>query len=289
MPSPIPSSRMQVYAQLFYPGVSQLSVASPIDLGAGQEVEADFSLTAEPTYKVAGAFTGLDDIPSGTVFKRQAGEDFDFVRKSLCKMADLRLKFPLVHTPSRLTPRKMKGHRPASSFITVLIVMFICANSGTSIPVIIRTDSDGNLERVEDSKAHTMVGVRLHRMSSTPSLYTREFWWTGPQASEISYVEAGRYEVELSTFGKWRVESAKCGGIDLLNNDLTVIAGSQPAAVEITLRNDARRLQERSLVTHRITQPYCWFNHAVPEISSRRLRPQWETFASKVLRLVNTR
>ena len=57
MPSAVPSSRWQVYAQSFYPGVTELSMASPINLGAGQEVEADFSLTAETTYKVAGALS----------------------------------------------------------------------------------------------------------------------------------------------------------------------------------------------------------------------------------------
>ena len=110
-----------------------------------------------------------------------------------------------------------------------------------------------------------MVGVRLHRVSSTPSLYNREFWWTGPHASEISYVEAGRYEVELSTFGQWRVESAKCGGIDLLNNDLIVIAGSKPAAVEIALRNDA------ATVTGTVASDP-WSNTTVLLVQSRRAR-----------------
>ncbi len=242
MPSPIPNSRMQVYAQSFYPGVSQLSIASPIDLAAGQEVETDFSLTAEPTYKVAGALAGLEEISSGAVFKRQAGEDFDFLQSISVQNGRFETELPAgSYTVDAYTAQIGRASISGSSLVISSDIsdVRIPLNSGISIPVIIRADSDGNSpERVEDSTAHTMIEVRLRGVSNAPSLYNREAWWTGPHASEISSVEAGRYEVELTAFGQWRVESAKCGGIDLLSNDLMVTAGSQPAAIEITLRND---------------------------------------------------
>jgi hypothetical protein len=74
-------------------------------------------------------------------------------------------------------------------------------------------------------------------VSSAPSLRSRESWWN-PQFREISNVEPGTYEVELNTFGQLRVESARCGAVDLLSENLTVPSGSQPSPIEITLRND---------------------------------------------------
>jgi hypothetical protein len=242
IPSAIPNGRKQTYAQSFYPGVAQLGVASPIELGAGQEAEANFSLTAEPTYKINGALSGPDEISSGVIFKRQAGEDFDFVQD--VSVQDGRFQVELPAGSYAVDAYTAQGARVSTSGSSFLISsdatdVRISLNSGISIPVIVRTDLDGNtLERVDDSTAHGMVEVKLHGGLRVPSLYNHDAWWTVPRSSEISGVEAGIYEVELNTGGQWRIESAKCGGIDLLNDDLVVTAGSQPAAIEITLRND---------------------------------------------------
>ncbi len=43
---------------VYYPGVPDLSSASPIQLSAGQQAEADLSLNAVPVYQVSGTVTG---------------------------------------------------------------------------------------------------------------------------------------------------------------------------------------------------------------------------------------
>jgi Carboxypeptidase regulatory-like domain len=60
----VANSREQGYARVFYPGVSDLSTAAPIELRGGQEVEANFALTAEPLYKVAGMVSTEDSFLS---------------------------------------------------------------------------------------------------------------------------------------------------------------------------------------------------------------------------------
>src|SRR6202012_3522818 len=43
---------------VYYPGVSDLTSASPIQLGAGQQAEADFSLNVVPVNHLAGTVVG---------------------------------------------------------------------------------------------------------------------------------------------------------------------------------------------------------------------------------------
>ncbi|HXF12831.1 MAG TPA: carboxypeptidase-like regulatory domain-containing protein [Terriglobales bacterium] len=241
MPSAVPSARRQVYAQSFYPGVTQLSMASPINLGGGQEVEADFSLTAEMTYKVAGALSTPDEISSGVVFERLAGQDIDFFENVVAHDGRFEIELPAgSYAVEAYTSQNARVSTSGSFVISSdMSDVGILLSSGISIPVIVRTSSDGNsLQEVDDSTAHSMVEVKLHGASNAPSLHNHEAWWAGPHAHEIPYVEGGRYEVELNTFGQWRIESAKCGGVDLLNGDLVVTPGSTPGAIEIALRDD---------------------------------------------------
>jgi len=241
MPSAVPNARRQVYAQSFYPGVTQLSMASPIDLGAGQEVEADFSLTAEMTYKVAGVFSAPDEISSGVVFERLAGQDVDFFENVVAHDGTFQIELPAgSYAVEAYTAQNARVSTSGSFVISSdMSDVRIPLSPGISIPVIVRTNSDGNSrEEVDDSTAHSMVEVKLHGASNPPSLHSHEASWAGPHAHEIPYVEGGRYEVELNTFGQWRIESAECGGVDLLNDDLVVTPGSAPGAIEIALRDD---------------------------------------------------
>ena len=47
------------YPSLYYPNAPDLSSASPIQLVAGQQAEADFSMAAVPVYKVSGTVTNF--------------------------------------------------------------------------------------------------------------------------------------------------------------------------------------------------------------------------------------
>lgn len=242
IPSAIPNGRKLIYAQSFYPGVSQLGSATPIELKAGQEVEADFSLNAESTYSVAGTVGDTDQIISEITLQRQAGDDFDFIQN--VSVPDGKFKTELPAGPYSVggytaTAAQVSTSSPAFIISSDVSDVPIWLNSPLSIPVIVRTDLDGKgLERVDDSTAHGMVDVKMHGKLSAPSLHNHDAWWPGPHTSEIPGVEPGTYEVQLNSFGQWRIESAKCGGIDLLNDDLIVQAGSQPSPIEITLRND---------------------------------------------------
>ena len=47
------------FATAFYPGAPGLEGASPVRIGAGENIQADFSLKSEPVFKVGGVVAGL--------------------------------------------------------------------------------------------------------------------------------------------------------------------------------------------------------------------------------------
>ncbi len=64
------------YPSMYYPGVPDLASASPIQLAAGQQAEADFSTTAGPVYHVSGSIAGYPQQQGvGFQFLSQSGDD----------------------------------------------------------------------------------------------------------------------------------------------------------------------------------------------------------------------
>ena len=55
IPSP---NRKTGYPGVYYPGVPDLTSASPISLSAGQQAEANFTLNEVPAYNISGTISG---------------------------------------------------------------------------------------------------------------------------------------------------------------------------------------------------------------------------------------
>ena len=106
--------RKLIYAQSYYPGVSQLGSATPIDLKAAQEVEANFSLTAESTYNIAGTVGDADQISSGKPSRGKQAKISILCRMSLHQMASSKQSFPLAHSPSVDMRRQVRRYRLAA-------------------------------------------------------------------------------------------------------------------------------------------------------------------------------
>lgn len=238
----VPNPRDQGYAQVFYPAVSELSAAAPMELRGGQEVEANFALTAEPFYKLAGMVVTQDQLPSEIVFQRAAGQGSDFHQNAALEEGRFQIEVPAgSYAAYGTTPAGMLLSTAGAS-----IALSSDTSDGRialaplpSVPVRVRTElASGGTELVDAAQALQLVRVNLHSVSTTPSLQQADMGWN-PRSSEIQNVEPGAYEVEVNTFDPWRVESAHCGSLDLLSENLTIPAGSQPSAIEITLRNDA--------------------------------------------------
>jgi hypothetical protein len=241
----IPNGREQEYAQVFYPGVSDFAAAAAIDLHGGQEVEEDFALTSEPVYKVLGTVLAQDQVSSQVVFARIAGTGYDFTENAAVQDGKFQTELPAgsylvrAFAPGGLLLSNASAPVDVSSDASNLRITL---TPSPSIPVTVREESDsGTTVQVEAPQAHKLVGVSLHLLSNVlsnvPFPRNTDIWWD-PRSNEMQNVEPGVYQFEPNTFGQWRVESAYCGNVDLMSQNLTISAGSEPSAIEITLRND---------------------------------------------------
>jgi len=239
-----PNAREQGYAKVFYPGVSELSAATPLELQAGQEAKANFTLTAEPIYQVSGVVNRHEDL-AGLAFTRQAGESFDFTQNAAMQHGKFQTKLPAgAYVVRGFSTTGVSCLTAGSSVVvssdssTVHIVLLPAA----PIPIAVRTESSGGtIERAEASGGHGIAGMSLQLVPSTASLNQSGRWWT-PPSTEIQNVEPGVYKVEINAVSPWWVKSVQCGSVDLLRDDLTVAAGVQPSSIEVTLRDDAATL-----------------------------------------------
>jgi hypothetical protein len=63
-----------------------------------------------------------------------------------------------------------------------------------------------------------------------------------PGAMIIRNVLPGSYETEVNPVGPWYVESARCGSVDLLRENLVIPPGGSNGAIEVRMRGDGATL-----------------------------------------------
>jgi len=239
------------YPMVYYPGVPDLASATPIQLTAGQQAQADFSLATVPVYHVSGTVGGfaadqgvllqvLDpsgeqiQVPSqlhqdtGT-FEINAIPAGSYVLKASSQIGDQALR-----AQARLNV--------AANLDNVQLAL----GPALSIPVVAHMESRdaSNLSRPGWSQERPPVTVRLipadRRLA--PDL-SPSFVRTGPghDVMVLADVEPGKYTADITAWGPWYVQSAEYGPTNLLADDLTAAPG-QANPIEIVLRDDGATL-----------------------------------------------
>jgi hypothetical protein len=236
----IANPREQVFARVFYPGVSDMSAASAVELAAGSEADADFTLSAEPIYHVAGILSSAARAVSTLTFKRKTGEDTDFSQNVAVQDGRFEAKIPagaysvsaqagdgmeLTTAGSSVLVRADEGdlHVPLTAPITV------------PVEFVREQGSAGAERRVGMQEGIPGVLLQLDPVSQT---FAGVNPWSA-QAGGIPNVAPGTYRLLINTTGEWWVKSAQRGGVDLLTDDLTLVEGEKPAPIEVVVRDGA--------------------------------------------------
>jgi len=236
----VPNAREQIFARVYYPGVSEQSSATPIELVPGSEAELNFTLSPEAIYRVAGTLTDVARSVGNLVFQRKAGENSDF--NQTVAVAEGKFEASIPAGAYNVTAERGDGQELSTPGATVVVradepELAIPLRSAVTIPIeIVREQGAGGSER----KVTLQGGFRGISLQLVPVSETGRGadFWRG-QAGGFPNVAPGTYRLEITTGGEWWVKSAKIGGIDLLSDDLTVVEGDQPAPIEVTVRNDA--------------------------------------------------
>jgi hypothetical protein len=236
----VPNPREQSYAEVFYPGVADFNSATPIELTGGREVEANFSIAAEPLYEVSGSVSTQEKLNAAVEFSRKAGDGYDFIQNAMAEDGRFQIKLPA--GSFRVTGSTATGIQLAASGVVVSsdnpnLSIALRAASGIRVELQ-RESSSGSTERnTPEPPGSRGMNLELVRTAGTPGV---SYWWAPGQRDGFEGVAPGVYTVQANgPTGTWCVKSLRSGGLDLLSEDLTVVEGAQPQPIEVTLRDDA--------------------------------------------------
>lgn len=251
------------YPITYYPAAAEFSEAEPIQLSAGQRVEADFTLRQVPVATLAGVITGYGRGEEADLqFLNQSGDDialdkqFDaatgkftarIVTAGQCTIkVDAKDNFDrLLHAQATLS---------AGASAKTLRLALVPA---PSIPISVRIETtklqpepqpEGirNVANRFEKVVSVPATVNLHPLDiGRPDLAASVEGGPSHPALVLHNVEAGKYKVEVipnnTEDTSLYVKSIQYAGTDLLQQELTVAPG-QSSTIEIVLRDDSASL-----------------------------------------------
>jgi len=235
----VPNAREQTFTKVFYPGVSELSSATPIEIAPGQEAEVSFSLSAEPIFQVSGSLTGQLMVVPGVTFARKAGDDIDFTQTADLQDGKFQVKLPAgAYSVSGTTSDGVELNTPGATLVIRAdeADLRVPLHTLPTIPVQVEKEqgSTGSERRVAVQGVLSGVSLQLVPVSHS---WRGTNVWRG-QSGGI-HVAPGTYRLQITATGEWWVKSVQSGSIDLLNDDLTVVEGEQPEPMEVIVRDGA--------------------------------------------------
>ncbi len=235
----VPNPREQSYAEAFYPGVPDFNSATPIELTGGREVEANFSIAAEPLYEISGVVSTLD-LNSPLEFSRKAGDGYDFVQNATVQDGRFQIKLPA--GSFSVAGSTATGIQLAASSVVVSsddpnLNIALRPASGIRVELQRESSSGSTQSNTPEQPGSMGMSLQLIRTAGAPG---PSYWWVPGQSDGFQGVAPGVYTVQANgPPGTWYIKSMRSGGTDLLSQDLTVLEGAQPPLIQVTLRDDA--------------------------------------------------
>jgi len=248
---------------IYYPGTPELAAAGPINLVPGQHVEAPFSLTLLPAYKVSGMV-----VASGDWKQLQSPVIVDATRQVLMGADSFDMKsgaFDFSALPAGTYTLELRGSDAQDhwKFTDYKIVVArditnlrLALRPGVTVPVVFRSEftqrhvsscSQGARDgHVSQSDCSDYPPARVELISTdTPGLgFTTEFGPTpSAAATAIPGIGAGKYLVRAQSMFGGYVQSLRSGGVDLLREELTVPESGEVPPIEVVLRDDSATLK----------------------------------------------
>ena len=232
------------YASLYYPGVLHPGDAQPVQVRAGEEVQADFAMRHIKTVQVSGRVIAADGRPatrSYVVLQIQDAIDFasnpatstdekgEFVFRGVAPGSYV--LSAQQHTESRHDTVRQKLEVGESKLDNVVLSF----GSGISI--------NGRISAVGSG----VVLERAHvSLSSLDDDAVGLVGWAEVKpdgAFELTNVADGSYILRAGVSQKgWYVKSARLGATDVLEKGVQVERGAVPGTLEIVLSNAAAQL-----------------------------------------------
>ena len=235
------------FPHLYYPGVPDITSASPIQLTAGQQMETDISLSAVPIYQISGTVAGhLVDNGVGFQLLTSSGDELSLptnfnMETGTFKLEDVPAGSYIVRAMSQagLQPLRAEVRVNVSTNVEDLRLTLV---PSVSIPIVTRLEPRsprGNSSALNQQRPP--VSVRL--IPTDPNLAEQFSTFEGAQHSTmvLQNVDPGIYTAELLPQPPWYVQSATYAQTNMLEDNISV-AGGQSSPMELVLRDDSASL-----------------------------------------------
>ena len=267
------------YRGEYYPGSPDRASASPMLLSAGQQFEADFSLSEVPVHRVSGIVTGyipnegvglqvLDpsgvQVPVGVEFNAENGR-FD--------VRGLPAGNYVLKAFSQLAPNQNVRAELPFSLTQDLHNLHLGLSPGITIPVVVTTESQPSVGRTRRWNSQSFLAgplVSMRLVAAGPpatDTFPNVEGQPGEQTLIFRNVDPGRYSVRIDPNGQWYVAAADYGQTNLLTDDLVLTQGAPAQELRITLRNDSAELTGTVHVPDSVATPVTII--AIPQAATK--------------------
>jgi hypothetical protein len=236
------------YGASYFPDSPDRNSAPPMNLTAGQQLEANFKLRAVSVYSVSGTVVGFSGVGANIEFLDASNNPVPMPHRF--NPGDGSFLFPAVpagHYIVRATSYTENGpQQRARASINVnaaLSGLLLALQPAITIPVVFRSEFTKPEQR--DIPRQSLSGeVRLSSTIDFNSFFAQpENGADDRRNLTIRNVEPGTYDVEIRPHGPWYVASAQYGSRNVLGQPLVISSGTRGEPIEIVLRDDVGMIE----------------------------------------------
>jgi len=250
------AEKEQGYPAVFYPAAPDMSAATAVDVGAGDQATANFSLRTVPARTLSGVIVGLP--PSHDVFlslESTSGEEVSIREQYRFRDGKFTLRVPageyILRARAMTADKEPLQARVPLDVTTDIAGIRLVLAPQPFIPVEVSLERAGGTAVSITGRAGggylsgSWGQLEFSLVSRDRPLGNGRYSVSGGRDDAglaIRGIEPGTYSAEFTARRPWHVQSAVSGSTDLLRDDLTVVAGAQPPPIEIVLRDDSATL-----------------------------------------------
>jgi hypothetical protein len=249
------NQKIEVVPAEYYPGVRDMSDATPLQISAGQHINLNFGMSRVPAFRLSGAVTGVATNFGNVTLLDRDGENLN-IGVRFDRGTGRFNAFPVPAGSYRLhfNGRDSDGQELFAdvpiNVDTDIPELRLTVQRTLNIPIEVETEytkqnpgqSDGIASGAPNGGFRSSFSGQVRLFSRTSA--NRQFVGNhvGPEGMSITGVEPGTYDVELDVNGPSYAASASCGGVNLLTDPLVVPPGGDPQPIHIVLRDDGASL-----------------------------------------------
>src|SRR6267154_2471679 len=233
-------------AVVYYPGVSDLASAQPLEVGHGQQLDLQFLIRREPVFKISGAIAGVSEGDDMNVrLKTRAGEDVVLAR-SVSRPGT----FEISSVPAGAYVVEGRTRRNKGVNLYGELPVNVTGNTtglrltvGQVLPVSITARAESATPLPESATDAATVERSLRVQFRSLDSAFRDNQSSFEMRDNNPVLEArdllpGSYAVEVNAWGRWYAQSARSGSVNLLREPLVVPGSGHVPPIELLLRDD---------------------------------------------------